>query len=145
MPYKRCQVRWIPSPRDAPVVSEWGDRQDAADRLDLIGIAVIVDKRDYGRNERSLPKRFRRRVASLEGRRMRSSSALFAIETPVAHLDGAIPLVIDHRTARSRTWDANLFVVFLVMATPSQELEPPTDPGRFNQNAHKLVLKRISM
>jgi hypothetical protein len=27
----------------------------------------------------------------------------------------------------------NLFVVLLVMAPPSQELEPPANPGRFNQ------------
>jgi hypothetical protein len=35
------------------------------------------------------------------------------------------------RTARSRTSGKNLFVVLLVIAPPSQELEPPTNPGRF--------------
>ena len=36
------------------------------------------------------------------------------------------------RTARSRTSGENLFVVLLVMAPSSQELEPPANPGRFN-------------
>jgi hypothetical protein len=31
-----------------------------------------------------------------------------------------------------RTSGENLFVVLLVMAPPSQELEPPANPGRFN-------------
>jgi len=34
-------------------------------------------------------------------------------------------------TARPRTSGENLFVVLLVMAPPSQELEPPTNPRRF--------------
>ncbi len=33
--------------------------------------------------------------------------------------------------ARARTSGENLFVVLLVMALPSQELEPPAIPGRF--------------
>src|SRR6202789_1429383 len=35
------------------------------------------------------------------------------------------------RTARARTSEENLLVVLLVMAPPSQELKPPTNPGRF--------------
>src|SRR5512140_3705519 len=35
------------------------------------------------------------------------------------------------RTARVRTSGENLFVVLLVMAPSSQELEPPANPGRF--------------
>ncbi|WP_205411719.1 hypothetical protein, partial [Sphingomonas carotinifaciens] len=35
------------------------------------------------------------------------------------------------RTARARTSGENLFVVLLIQAPPSQELEPPTNPGRF--------------
>ena len=35
------------------------------------------------------------------------------------------------RTARARISGENLFVVLLVMAPPSQELEPPTNPARF--------------
>jgi hypothetical protein len=43
-----------------------------------------------------------------------------------------LPLMIQYiRTARSRTSGENLFVVLLVIAPPSQELEPPTNPGRF--------------
>jgi hypothetical protein len=37
-----------------------------------------------------------------------------------------------------------LFVVLLVMAPPSQELEPPINPGRFNpasEQVIKLVVK----
>lgn len=34
-------------------------------------------------------------------------------------------------TARARTSGENLFVVLLVMAPSSQELEPPANPGRF--------------
>src|ERR1700722_14407146 len=36
------------------------------------------------------------------------------------------------RTARARTSEENLFVVLLVIAPPSQELEPPINPERFN-------------
>ena len=35
-------------------------------------------------------------------------------------------------TARSRTSGAYLFVVLLIMTPPSQELEPPANPARFN-------------
>ena len=35
------------------------------------------------------------------------------------------------RTARARTSEENLLVVLLVMAPPSQELEPPINPERF--------------
>ncbi|WP_288936323.1 hypothetical protein, partial [uncultured Sphingomonas sp.] len=35
------------------------------------------------------------------------------------------------RTARARTSGENLFVVLLVIAPSSQELEPPTNPARF--------------
>jgi len=33
--------------------------------------------------------------------------------------------------ARSRTSGANLFVVLLIQAPPSQELKPPANPERF--------------
>ncbi|PZU79107.1 MAG: hypothetical protein DI530_09420, partial [Sphingomonas sp.] len=36
------------------------------------------------------------------------------------------------RTARVRTSGENLFVVLLVIDPSSQELGPPTNPGRFN-------------
>lgn len=36
------------------------------------------------------------------------------------------------RTARARTPGENLFMVLLIQAPPSQELELPTIPGRFN-------------
>ncbi|WP_210287065.1 hypothetical protein, partial [Ancylobacter tetraedralis] len=35
----------------------------------------------------------------------------------------------------TRTSGENLFVVLLVMAPPSQELEPPTNPARFKSAA----------
>ncbi|MEP4445057.1 MAG: hypothetical protein ABJ059_16665, partial [Hyphomicrobiales bacterium] len=35
------------------------------------------------------------------------------------------------RTARSRTSAENLFVVLLMVLHPTQELEPPANPGRF--------------
>src|SRR5262245_65099402 len=35
------------------------------------------------------------------------------------------------RTARARTSGENLLLVCFVMAPPSQELEPPINPGRF--------------
>jgi hypothetical protein len=47
------QTRWILSLRDVLVVGGWGDRQDTADRLDPIGIAVIVNESDHRRNGRS--------------------------------------------------------------------------------------------
>ena len=40
------------------------------------------------------------------------------------------------RTARARTSGENLFVVLLVMAPLSQELEPPAIPGRFKVYLH---------
>ena len=43
----------ILSLRDALVVGRSGDRQDTADRLDPIGIAVIVNESNYRRNGRS--------------------------------------------------------------------------------------------
>src|SRR5664279_3368576 len=44
------------------------------------------------------------------------------------------------RTARVRTSGENLFVVLLVMAPPSQELEPPAIPGRFKTiHLHHLL------
>jgi len=48
-----------------------------------------------------------------------------------SHLLGAITLRLAIRTARSRISGENLFVVLLVIAPPSQKLEPPTNPGRF--------------
>ena len=42
-------------------------------------------------------------------------------------------VVIQHqRTARARTSGENLLLVCLLMAPPSQELEPPANPERFN-------------
>lgn len=60
------------------------------------------------------------------------------------YVDGAIELIATHseawstpwsrtvRTARSRTSSENLLVVLLVIAPPSQGLEPPANPRRFN-------------
>jgi predicted lipid-binding transport protein (Tim44 family) len=42
-----------------------------------------------------------------------------------------MPVIQHQRTARSRTSGENLFVVLPLMAPPSQELEPPANPGRF--------------
>src|SRR6202789_3947232 len=39
------------------------------------------------------------------------------------------------RTARARTSGENLFVVLLVMAPPSLELEPPANQGRFTSHS----------
>lgn len=39
--------------------------------------------------------------------------------------------VIQHQPHGWRTSGENLFVVLLMMAPPSQELEPPANPGRF--------------
>src|SRR5204862_990570 len=61
---------------------------------------------------------------------------LAAIEMIAAHRDGCSRSRSNtSRTARSRTSGENLFVVLLVIAPPSQELEPPTNPGRFNIEA----------
>ncbi|MCR9074331.1 MAG: hypothetical protein NXI18_21995, partial [Alphaproteobacteria bacterium] len=55
------------------------------------------------------------------------------------------------RTARSRTSGENLFVVLLMMLHPTQELEPPANPARFNrgfkslkQSSFFIVLNRIA-
>jgi hypothetical protein len=49
-----------------------------------------------------------------------------------AHSDGCSPLCSSTiRTARSRTSGENLLLVLLVITPSSQELEPPTNPGRF--------------
>ena len=71
----RRQAQWIQSLCDMLVIGGWGDRQDIADRLDPMKLTVIIDKRDHRLNGRSLPTRFRRCAASLEGRRRGSSSA----------------------------------------------------------------------
>ena len=46
------QTRWVLSRRDVHGVGGWGERQDTADRLDPIGIAVSVNKSDHLRNGR---------------------------------------------------------------------------------------------
>src|SRR6476661_7008569 len=54
------------------------------------------------------------------------------IETTAAQREACSPSCSRTiRTARVRTSGENLFVVLLVMAPPSQELEPPAIPGRF--------------
>jgi hypothetical protein len=48
-----------------------------------------------------------------------------------------------NRTARSCSSRENVFVVLFVMAPPSQELEPPANPGRFTAPAKEaLALQR---
>ena len=47
------------------------------------------------------------------------------------------------RTARARTSGENLFVVLLVSAPPSQELEPPTNPGRISSKFDPLQQLRV--
>src|SRR5262245_50892126 len=57
---------------------------------------------------------------------------LAAIDMIAAHRDECSPSwsrII--RTARARTSGENLLLVCFVMAPPSQELEPPLNPGRF--------------
>ena len=49
------QTRWILSLRDVLVVGGWGDRQDTVDRLDPIGIAMIVNESNHLRNGRRAP------------------------------------------------------------------------------------------
>ena len=51
------------------------------------------------------------------------------------------------RTSRAQTSEENLFLVLLIMASLSQELEPPPNPVRFNRGrstgcitAHTMVL-----
>jgi hypothetical protein len=49
------------------------------------------------------------------------------------HRDGCSPSwSTTIRTARARTSGENLLLVCFVMAPPSQELEPPINPGRFS-------------
>src|SRR4030088_1913180 len=58
---------------------------------------------------------------------------LAEIETTAAQREACSPSWSKTiRTARVRTSGENLFVVLLVMAPPSQELEPPAIPGRFS-------------
>src|SRR6266481_8310987 len=53
-------------------------------------------------------------------------------ETIVAHRDGcSCSWSRTSRTARERISGENLLLVGLLMAPPSQELEPPINPGRF--------------
>jgi hypothetical protein len=57
---------------------------------------------------------------------------LAAIDMIAAHRDGCSPSWSRTiRTARARTSGENLLLVYFVMAPPSQELEPPINPGRF--------------
>src|SRR5205085_1789429 len=54
-------------------------------------------------------------------------------ETIVAHRDGCkCSWSRTSRTARERISGKNLLLVCLLMAPPSQELEPPINPGRFS-------------
>src|SRR5580692_10768966 len=47
------------------------------------------------------------------------------------------------RTARARTSEENLLVVLLVMAPPSQELKPPTNPVRFSRRCEECLKRPI--
>src|SRR5271167_2856283 len=81
------------------------------------------------------------------GRLPASTSALFTQSLsvcPVQPILGAIDRIVaqrdgcscscssTRRRARLRTSGENLFVVLLMAAPPSQELEPPANPGRFS-------------
>src|SRR5262249_8698006 len=58
---------------------------------------------------------------------------LAAIDMIAAHRDECSPSwSTTIRPARARTSEENLLLVCFVMAPPSQELEPPINPGRFN-------------
>src|SRR4030081_2699072 len=62
---------------------------------------------------------------------------------------GVRSLTVARRAQRAvRTSGENLLVVLLVMAPPSQELEPPAIPGRFRPNPKpsnkSLVIRKIS-
>lgn len=145
---------------DMVVVGRRGDRQHLADRLNPMRLAVIVDERDRGLNRRSsfawakyaeallslaceargsrVPepsvssqhpwelRRARRRHARLScSRSWRRSmkpppSATYA---RVRDPEPAAPRGV-------RTSGENLLVALLVMVPPSQELEPPINPGR---------------
>jgi hypothetical protein len=48
------------------------------------------------------------------------------------------------RTARSRTSGANLFVVLLIVAPSTQELEPPANPGRFTTTSAITCSERLN-
>src|SRR5262249_42196405 len=57
---------------------------------------------------------------------------LAAIDMIAAHRDECSPSwSTTIRTARARTSGENLLLVCFVIAPPSQELEPPINPGRF--------------
>src|SRR5262245_56819800 len=163
----------IGTPGDMSVISRRGDRQDSADRLDPMRLAMIVDEGDHGLNRRSSSawakyadalrrislacrsSRFSRssafnRSTTSDGTPDRLSLApsdllthslsvcgvqpiLPAIDTIAAHRDACSNSCSRTiRTARVRISGENLFVVLLVMAPPSQELEPPINPGRFS-------------
>jgi hypothetical protein len=51
-------------------------------------------------------------------------------------------VIKNHRTARARTSAENLFVVLLVMAPSSQELEPPANPGRVTHKVPKKTKRK---
>ena len=62
----------------------------------------------------------------------RQVTGLFVAEQQGAReLKGVSERVQLFRTARARTSEENLLVVLLIMAPPSQELEPPINPERF--------------
>src|SRR5260221_8421338 len=62
-------------------------------------------------------------------------------ETIVAHRDGcSCSRSRTSRTARERISGENLLLVCLLMAPPSQELEPPINPGRFKALRSSFLL-----
>jgi hypothetical protein len=65
-------------------------------------------------------------------------------ETIVAHRDGcSCSWSRTSRTARVRTSGENLLLVCLLMAPPSQELEPPANPGQFSVATVKATVNEI--
>src|SRR5262245_59193476 len=75
----------------------------------------------------------------------RAVPILAAIDMIAAHRDECSPSwsrII--RTARARTSGENLLLVCFVMAPPSQELEPPLNPGRFMKTRYTVALSMLA-
>src|SRR5438270_1978815 len=69
-----------------------------------------------------------------------------AIELIAAHCDGCSAWWSNTmRTARSRTSAENLFVVGLLIAPSSQDVEPPANPVRFNLSNTQIVELRTQV
>ncbi len=124
------QLRRIGPPGAVVMIDRRGGRQGLAKRLDPIRRAVNADERDHGLNRRSRSACFTRALGIWPVQPILAATDRIAAQRDECCAARSSTI----RTARSRISDENLFVVLLVSAPASRELEPRQTRG----GSHRL-------